>query len=121
MQRSGTWRRRPDSKWRLKPQALKSRIADQEAVLADAARLVRPGGRITYVTCSVLPEENGDQIARFLAGHPGFRLRPVAEVWGETIGGHVPGSADGQPDTLLLSPRTHGTDGFFVASLVAPT
>ena len=117
---SGTWRRRPDSKWRLKPQALKSRIADQESVLSDAARLVRPGGRITYVTCSVLPEENGDQITRFLASHPGFRARPIRDVWRETLGGEAPASADGGEETLLLSPGRHGTDGFFIASLEAP-
>ncbi len=117
---SGTWRRRPDSKWRLKPQALKSRLADQKSVLADAARLLKPGKRLTYVTCSVLAEENTEQIEGFLASHAGFRVCPTAEVWRETIGGEPPRSADGRTDTLLLSPASHGTDGFFIAVLEAP-
>ena len=64
---TGAWRRRPDAKWRLKPANLAQRQAEQRAVLALGAPLVKPGGRLVYVTCSVLPEENGEQVAAFLA------------------------------------------------------
>lgn len=112
---SGTWRRRPDTKWKLKPNQLAGRVADQRKVLEMAARLVKPGGRLVYVTCSVLPEENIDQVARFLAAHSGFALVPYTDAWKTSIGPTPPASADGRTDTLLLSPASHGTDGFFVA------
>lgn len=114
---SGTWRRRPDTKWKLKANQLAGRVADQRKVLESAAKLVKPGGRLVYVTCSVLPEENTDQVASFLATHPGFVLVPYAEAWQASIGSPPPASADGRTDTLLLSPSSHGTDGFFIAVL----
>lgn len=113
---SGTWRRKPDAKWRLKPESLANRQQDQRDVLTMAAALVKPGGRLTYVTCSVLPEENVDQVAWFLAEFPEFAVIPAAEAWGEGIGGAAPASADGAQDTLLLTPASHGTDGFFIAA-----
>lgn len=112
---SGTWRRRPDSKWRLKPANIEGRQAEQRAVLERAASLVKPGGRLTYVTCSVLPEENGDQAAWFVAAHPHFRPVPYGEVWRERLATDPPASADGRPEALQLSPALHGTDGFFIA------
>lgn len=115
---TGTWRRRPDAKWRLKPQALADRMTEQKAVLARAAQMVKPGGRLIYVTCSVLPEENSDQVAGFLEAHPEFRVLPYAEVWAETLPGEAPASADGSAEHLLLTPARHGTDGFFIAVLV---
>ncbi|MFX8316425.1 hypothetical protein ABTL66_19490, partial [Acinetobacter baumannii] len=63
--------------------------------------------------CSLLPAENEDQVAAFLARQPDFALRPIAEVWGETIGGAPPAKGD----MLLLTPARHGCDGFFVAVL----
>jgi 16S rRNA (cytosine967-C5)-methyltransferase len=112
---SGTWRRRPDAKWRVTPQNLEQRLADQREVLGLAHSLVKPGGRLVYVTCSVLPEENIDQVAAFLAGAPEFAIVPTAQVWAATIGGEPPPSADGRTDSLLLTPASHGTDGFFIA------
>ena len=114
---SGTWRRRPDSKWRLKPEALQQRIGDQDAVLSQGARFVKPGGRLVYVTCSVLPEENADRVAAFLDAHAGFALVPTEEAWTASLGGQAPPSADGRKETLQLSPGLHGTDGFFIAIL----
>jgi 16S rRNA (cytosine967-C5)-methyltransferase len=114
---TGVWRRRPDSKWRVKPQSLAARIEEQRAVLQLARGLVKPGGRLAYVTCSVLPEENGDQVGWFLAKAPELAVRPVGEVWPERIGADPPPSADRCTDTLLLTPASHGTDGFFVALL----
>lgn len=113
---SGTWRRKPDAKWRLKPEALAARQAEQRDVLTLASGMVKPGGRLAYVTCSVLPEENVDQVAWFLGTCPGFTLVPLGEVWREAIGSEPPVSADGSAETLLLTPASHGTDGFFVAS-----
>ena len=78
LHRHRNWRRNPDAKWRVRPGALAVRLKEQAAVLDRAARLVKPGGRIAYVTCSVLAEENGDQIQAFLAREPGFRLVPPA-------------------------------------------
>ena len=112
---SGTWRRKPDSKWRLKPANIPERQAEQRGVLALGARLVRPGGTLVYVTCSVLPEENGDQVAAFLAEHPDFALQPYAEAWRARLGGEPPRSADERDDSLQLTPLRHGTDGFFIA------
>jgi len=111
---SGTWRRRPDAKWRLKEPHLAARIEDQAKVLDMAARLVAPGGRLVYVTCSVLPEENTDQIATFIAGHTQFETVPYATAWRRTLPGDPPASADGREDGLLLTPLSHGTDGFYI-------
>lgn len=108
---SGSWRRRPDAKWRFTPRALEKRLAEQRAVLETGATLVKPGGRLVYVTCSVLPEENGDQVAAFLAGHDGFRTIDATASWTEEGEGLEP-SGDG---SLLLTPLRHGTDGFFIA------
>ncbi|MGE3830359.1 MAG: RsmB/NOP family class I SAM-dependent RNA methyltransferase, partial [Parvibaculaceae bacterium] len=111
---SGAWRRNPDSKWRLTEKQLQQRLADQQAVFDQGAKLVRPGGRLVYVTCSVLPEENGDQVASFLEGQGSFAVTPYREQWLAAIGTPAPDSADGD-DNLLLTPARHGTDGFFVS------
>jgi len=71
---TGTWRRNPDAKWRMRPGALEVRLKDQVAVLNRAAALVKPGGRIAYITCSVLPPENGDQVRGFVERHPEFAV-----------------------------------------------
>ncbi len=114
---SGSWRRKPDARWRFTPESLANRQDDQRAVLDRAARLVKPGGRVVYVTCSVLPQENTGQIEAFLARHPQFRVVPFAEVWRAASVSEPPVSADGRHDTLLLTPATHGSDGFFAAVL----
>jgi len=67
---SGTWRRDPEAKWRLTPEMLADLTATQDSILSDAARLVAPGGRLIYMTCSLLHMENMGRIAAFLAGHP---------------------------------------------------
>jgi 16S rRNA (cytosine967-C5)-methyltransferase len=113
---SGVWRRRPDAKWRLSPSMLEARCSEQRTVLEEGAGLVKPGGRLAYVTCSVLPSENGDQLSRFLANHPEFELIPWPKLWEQSLPGQAPlPSADGSSETLLMTPRGHGTDGFFVA------
>jgi 16S rRNA (cytosine967-C5)-methyltransferase len=114
---SGAWRRRPDAKWRLSAQALEKRHAEQRAVLAQAAPLVKPGGRLVYVTCSVLPSENGAQAAWFLGEYPDFAPVAPEKAWQESLSAPFPGTSarDTDASALLLSPKTHGTDGFFVA------
>jgi 16S rRNA (cytosine967-C5)-methyltransferase len=104
---SGTWRRSPDSKWRLRPNALTKRLEEQRAALALAAPLVKPGGRLVYVTCSVLPEENEDQVAAFAASYADFA--PVG------LEAAFPAHARGL--ALQMTPRLTGCDGFFVAAL----
>ncbi|HEX4112598.1 MAG TPA: RsmB/NOP family class I SAM-dependent RNA methyltransferase [Stellaceae bacterium] len=111
---TGTWRRNPDAKWRLRPQDLSELTALQADILDSAARLVKPGGRLVYVTCSLLREEDEGQVEKFLAVHPDFSLMPIADVWGEAVGGECPT----REPTLRLSPARHGTDGFFVAVMV---
>lgn len=114
---SGVWRRRPDAKWRLREHALQQRRDEQRQVLDQAAPLVKPGGRLVYITCSLLPEENGDQVEAFLARNPDFTIRPYGDAWREAFGTEPPASADGSDKTLLLTPARHGTDGFYMAVL----
>src|SRR5580692_8323679 len=114
---SGAWRRNPDAKWRMRPGALEQRIKNQRETLQQAAQFVKPGGRLVYVTCSVLRAENEDQIEAFLGDHADFL--PVAAA-------HLARSAN-LPDLiaqasrlgagLRLSPLKTATDGFYIAAL----
>ena len=110
---TGTWRRNPGDKWRVTPEDLASLIVRQQEILRSAARLVRPGGRLVYATCSVLREEDEAQAEAFLVAEPEFSVVPAARVWNETIGGLSPGGER----YLRLTPARHNTDGFFVAIL----
>jgi 16S rRNA (cytosine967-C5)-methyltransferase len=113
---SGVWRRRPDSKWRLTPEALMQRVGEQRAVLDRAAPLVRPGGALIYATCSILPAENGQQTRWFLEQHENFIARPWQESWENGGLGSLPeNGADGL--ALQLDPAFHGTDGFYISIL----
>ena len=106
---TGTWRRNPEGRWRLgKPQML--RFAEMQARLLDiAAELLRPGGRLIYVTCSLLDEEGADRIAAFLASHPGWKADPLGWPVGRARG-----------EGMRLTPYHDGTDGFFTARLTSP-
>lgn len=114
---SGTWRRRPDIKWRLSAEALSRRLDEQAAALDEAAAFVRPGGYVVYVTCSVLPQENEAQVDAFLARAPDFAPVSAGEAWEELfgVGGPKPWSADGM--SLTMTPAATATDGFFLAVL----
>ena len=116
---TGAWRRNPDAKWRIRPGALAERLNEQQAVLERAATLVKSGGRIAYVTCSVLAEENNDQVGSFLARHPDFSVEKpadVAKVLGERA--YLFARAALISDQgLLMTPRRTDTDGFFVSML----
>jgi 16S rRNA (cytosine967-C5)-methyltransferase len=115
---TGTWRRKPETKWKLTQKTLDTRMIEQKGVLERSAVLVRKGGRLVYFTCSILPDENIRQVEGFLKTHKDFKLVPYAEQWARTIGGNAPKSADGRKDSLLLTPHSHGVDGFFVAVMV---
>jgi 16S rRNA (cytosine967-C5)-methyltransferase len=108
---TGTWRRNPDAKWRATQNDLAELVLRQQQILRSAARLVRPGGRLIYATCSLLHEEDEAQAEAFLAAEPEFSVVPAARTWAETIGGTSPGGER----YLRLTPARHGTDGFFVA------
>lgn len=105
---TGTWRRNPDARWRVLGLGLDHLLPLQARILASAARLVRPGGRLVYATCSMLTEENEEQVAAFLAAHPAFHVVPLCEA--------APQLTDSaHPDYLSLTPARHNTDGFFAA------
>ncbi len=114
---AGTWRRNPDAKWRVRPGAVDQRVSEQDAILRDAARFVTRGGRIAYITCSVLRVENEARVEAFLAGHPDFLPVDMAHAarqaglpaLAERVSTLGPG--------LRLSPATTNTDGFYVALL----
>lgn len=105
---AGTWRRHPDAKWRLSPDQLTKRQIEQDSVLEDAATFVKAGGRMIYVTCSLLTEENEDRVAGFLERHPEFTVKPI------TLDGVTHVTPEGY---LRLTPYRAGTDGFFAAVL----
>lgn len=105
---TGTWRRNPDARWRAEDVGLAGLLTLQAGILDSAARLVRPGGRLVYATCSLLPEENEAQVEAFLAAHPEFQVVPLGEVAPQI-------TESGRPDYLSLTPARNDTDGFFAA------
>ena len=111
---TGTWRRAPDAKFRLKPEQLAALNRTQNELLETAAAKTGTGGRIVYITCSVLKDENEDIIKAFLPRHPQFSLLNLQLLWAEKIGTPYP-CAD--PHMLRLSPLATNTDGFFIAVL----
>jgi len=107
----GTLRRNPDLKWRQKPSDLAELTVKQAAIIASAATLVKPGGRLVYATCSVLPDENDAIVDAFLVAHPDFRRGDVAAELARA------GIALDTGADLRLSTATHGCDGFYAAVL----
>lgn len=118
---SGTWRRNPDAKWRLRPGALEKRRTEQLAALALAAPLVRPGGRLVYVTCSVLPAENDMAVTAFLNANPQFRsVAPQASTAASLPADQAQSLLSAcrlQRHGLQMSPAMTGCDGFYIALL----
>lgn len=106
---TGTWRRDPDKRWRQLGPGLPSLVPLQANILDSACRMVKVGGRLAYATCSLLPEENENQVKAFMDRHPGeFRILPVSDRL----------KMKGAADFLHMSPAMHDTDGFFAAVLV---
>ncbi len=125
---SGVWRRQPDAKWRLTERALADRLAEQDAVLTQAARHVRPGGRLIYVTCSLFAEENEDRLAAFAAHHTDFTALNtfdqiaasglLEDPSGVLARCRADALAPGDRAALRLTPARCQTDGFFIAVLI---
>ena len=116
---TGAWRRNPDAKWRVRPGALAERMKQQVALLDRAAALVKPGGRIAYITCSVLTEENSDQVSAFVGRYENFSVEKPAEV-AQALGERAylfTRAALISDEGLLMTPRRTDTDGFFVSLL----
>jgi 16S rRNA (cytosine967-C5)-methyltransferase len=107
----------------MRPGALEVRLKEQIEVLDRAAKLVKPGGRIAYVTCSVLPQENGEQVKAFIANHPEFTIVPPEQtasvLWDKAE--DFARAALASPWGWLMTPRRTGTDGFFVSVLKKQT
>ncbi len=110
---TGTWRRRPDTKWKLTPELLAQRQSEQAALLVEAARYLKPGGTLVYITCSILPEENDDQIVDFLAANPGFETVDIAQAWRSALITDLPDGLATPAGGIRLTPRRTGTDGFY--------
>ena len=109
---TGTWRRAPDARWRTTAETVKKLTAVQEDILEKACRYVRKGGRLFYITCSLLREENENRAERFLSAHPEFISEDLAPVLKEKTG------IETTEKTVRLFPSVHGTDGFFAASFL---
>jgi 16S rRNA (cytosine967-C5)-methyltransferase len=120
---SGTWRRHPDTKWRLTPQQLERRMKEQDVVLRAAARFVKAGGRLVYVTCSFLMEENEDRLDAFLAAHPDFsQTRALGAISAsgllrDSAAEALLAACQTPLGALRLTPARTRTDGFFIAAL----
>ena len=114
---SGTWRRQPHAKWKLTAEQVAQRVAEQAAILEDGARYVKPGGTLVYITCSILHDENGGQMERFMDAHPEFEavdLGPELEALSPGASERVHQQPQGG---VLLTPLKTGTDGFFAMLL----
>ncbi len=113
---TGTWRRHPDSRWRLSPAQLEKRVAEQAQILDEAKKFLRPGGELIYITCSVLPEENIEQIESFIAKNQDYDSIDMEQRWSEVY----PNSSQ-QPifdrRGAMLSPLSTNSDGFYISVL----
>lgn len=110
---SGTWRRRPDAKWRFDEKNMETRVEQQEEVLSEAAPFVKPGGHLIYITCSIFPEENENQVYSFTENNPEFEIVSAGEVWQDLFGFEKPAPWSSDMKTITLTPASTNTDGFF--------
>jgi len=114
---TGVWRRRPDAKWKLTPKNLAARQAEQMDILISARDYVRPGGYLCYITCSILPAENEQQMRIFVENNPDFELISAEEAWRDLYGFDKPSPWSDDTVSLRLTPAATGTDGFYFAVL----
>ncbi|MFT3779835.1 MAG: RsmB/NOP family class I SAM-dependent RNA methyltransferase [Ottowia sp.] len=112
----GTLRRNPDLKWRQSPDGVRELAAKQQAIVTSAARLLKPGGRLVYATCSLLPDENEDVAQAFGAAHPDFAPLNAADLLQALKVPDAAALCSGEGRFLRLWPHRHGTDGFFAAA-----
>ncbi|TGS64042.1 RsmB/NOP family class I SAM-dependent RNA methyltransferase [Mesorhizobium sp. M3A.F.Ca.ET.174.01.1.1] len=114
---SGTWRRRPDAKWRLTERQLEARKAEQQAILDRAQTFVKTGGLLVYITCSVFDAENGEQIAAFRERYGNFVPVDHRQLWDGSFPGHEGAARIADSGGISLSPALSGTDGFYFHAL----
>ncbi|PAQ02907.1 RsmB/NOP family class I SAM-dependent RNA methyltransferase [Mesorhizobium mediterraneum] len=114
---SGTWRRRPDAKWRLTQRQLDARKGEQSAILDAANAFVKPGGLLVYITCSVFDEENGEQVVAFQDRNSDFIPVDHRQLWDSRFPGHEAAARIGAAGGISLSPALSGTDGFYFCAL----
>lgn len=114
---SGTWRRRPDAKWRLTQRQLDARKGEQSAILEAAKAYVKPGGLLVYITCSVFDEENGEQVAAFRHRNSAFVPVDHRALWDSRFPGHAAAVRIGPAGDISLSPALSGTDGFYFCAM----
>ena len=110
---SGTWRRNPDQVWQLTAARLKEYSTLQQQILQEATEFVKPGGHLAYMTCSIFPEENQNQLEEFLKCNNSFELVNLEDLWKKSCCEKYPG----EENYLQLLPHKHNTDGFFVSIL----
>jgi 16S rRNA (cytosine967-C5)-methyltransferase len=115
---TGTWRRQPELRWRLTQQRITEVMTTQDILLTQAAAHVKPGGRLVYATCSILPCENEDRIEAFQKSHPDFAVVPATDVWRETMSS---ATSSGIEKFFRASPFSTQSDGFFSAVLQKQT
>ncbi len=118
---TGTWRRQPELRLRFDTERVDVILELQRCLLDEAADLVAPGGRLIYVTCSLLPSENEAQCTGFLGRHPDWQSLGWKQIWLAPEPNPAPRSLSLAPDYLQLAPHLHGTDGFFVSIFEAPS
>ena len=111
---TGTWRRRPDTKWKLTPDLLAQRQSEQAALLEEALRYLKPGGILAYITCSILPEENDKQIVALKAAHPDLQSIDMAKAWRSALITDLPPGLATLAGGICLTPLRTGTDGFYL-------
>ncbi len=114
---TGVWRRRPESKWKLRPEALDKRITEQREIFTQGLAMLKTGGRLVYITCSLLPAENDQQIAWAIASHAGVTVQPIGPLLAKAFGVSAAKLAADSGPGLTLRPSVTHTDGFFVAVL----
>jgi 16S rRNA (cytosine967-C5)-methyltransferase len=112
---SGTWRRQPELRWRTTPTRLSELVPLQDKLLVQAATHVRPGGRLVYATCSILPRENEERVETFLRRNPAFARLSAVDIWARETGEAPP---PGMAQDFRATPHTTGTDGFYTAILI---
>ncbi|MBK1794149.1 RsmB/NOP family class I SAM-dependent RNA methyltransferase [Devosia sp. WQ 349] len=111
---TGTWRRRPDTKWKLTPELIALRQSEQAALLEQALTFLKVGGTLVYITCSVLPEENDDQVVDFVKSHANVETVPMATVWRKALISDLPEGLETPAGGLMLTPARTSTDGFYI-------
>ena len=108
---SGTWRRNPDQVWQLSEQRLNEHSILQRQIMSEAELFTKTGGHFAYMTCSIFPQENQQQVEWFLANYNNYELVNIADLWPKCCNGSYPS----KQQYLQLLPNINNTDGFFIS------